>query len=110
AASDAAAEAAESFYWLGRLPEGLELMLGLEGPNVKALIWRAVMYGASGRLDEAIAVLEEVDRRPDAAEYSGLRVLAHVYIDVPDGRHQEILAALRRRLETLADDHRRSVH
>ncbi|UGS34557.1 BTAD domain-containing putative transcriptional regulator [Capillimicrobium parvum] len=109
AASAAAAEAAESLYWLGRLPEGLELLLSLERPTVQAQIWTAVLYGSSGRLDEATAVLEAVDRRPDAAVFAGLRTLAETYISLPDGRHEELLAALRRRLETLTDD-RRSTH
>jgi len=109
AASAAAAEAAESLYWLGRLPEGLELLQGLERPSVQALIWTAVLLGCSGRLDEAAAVLADVDRRPDAAAFAGLRTLAQLYISVPDGGHEEILAQLRRRLESLSDD-RRSVH
>jgi DNA-binding SARP family transcriptional activator/type II secretory pathway predicted ATPase ExeA len=109
AASAAAAMAAESLYWLGRLPEALDLLLGLEQPHLQAQIWTAVTYGALGRLDEAAAVLEAVDRAPDATLFAGLRTLADVYISLPDGRHDEVLAALRRRLETLTDD-RRSVH
>ena len=109
AASAAAAEAAESLYWLGRLPEGLELLLSLERPSVQAQIWTAVLYGCSGRLERGDRGARGGDRRPDAAVYAGLRTLAQTYIAFPDGRHEEHLAALRRRLETLTDD-RRSIH
>jgi ATP/maltotriose-dependent transcriptional regulator MalT/DNA-binding SARP family transcriptional activator len=105
-ASPAATVAAESLYWLGRVPDGLQLLESLERPDAAAQTWRSVLLGSSGRLEEAAAQLQRVERLPDATMAAGLRALAEFYIGLPDGRHDEIVQLLRRRLEALSDDHR----
>jgi len=105
-ASRAAVAATESLYWLGRIPEGLEVLESLERPDAEARAWRAALLGASGRLDEAASELKRIERLPDAPSAAGIRALAEFYSAVPDGRHDEVIQHLRRRLETLSDDHR----
>ncbi|HEY8582713.1 MAG TPA: hypothetical protein VIL49_07190, partial [Capillimicrobium sp.] len=109
AASDAAIVAAESLYWLGRLEEGVEVLASLERPKADALSWWAALLGGMGRLAEAGELMARMDRLPDAPLAVVMRTLAQFYIAMPDGRHDEIVVQLRRRLEALGDDHR-AVH
>lgn len=108
-ASNVAVLAAESLYWLGRVSEGIELLDALERPDGQALAWRSVLLGASGRLEDATAELARVERMPDAPAVAGVRTLSEFFVALPEGRHDEVIQALRRRLEALADD-RRAAH
>ena len=109
AASASACVAAECLYWLGRIDEAIELLGTLERPSPDALSWWTALLGGAGRLDEAAERLGELERMPEAPLVAGMRVLAVFYIAMPDGRHDEIIAALRRRLEAL-DDESRAIH
>jgi DNA-binding SARP family transcriptional activator len=106
AAGNIAALAGESLYWLGRVDDGAALLGELEQPTPESLAWEVVLLGAAGRVDAAATLLAQLERRPDAAAVSGLRALAQFYLQVPDGRHDDIASLLRRRLEALGDDHR----
>jgi len=86
--------------------DALEVLDSLERPSAEALAWRAAMLGASGRLEEAAEQLKRVERMPDAPMAAGIRALGEFYIALPDGRHDEVIQLLRRRLEALSDDHR----
>ena len=105
-ANHVAIVAAESLYWLGRVADGLEVLESLERPDAEALTWHAALLGAAGRLDEAAGQLQRIERMPDAPSAAGMRAIAEFFVALPDGRHDELIQNLRRRLEALSDDHR----
>ncbi|HEU4656389.1 MAG TPA: BTAD domain-containing putative transcriptional regulator [Capillimicrobium sp.] len=108
-ASRPADDAAEALYWLGRLPEGLEVLEQIRRPTANTRSWTAIMQAALGRVDDAIATHATLDRLPDAEAIAGMRAIVRFYVDVPDGRHDELVALTRRRLESLGD-RRRELH
>lgn len=105
-AGRAAEDAGEALYWLGRLDEGLETLELVRRPGANARAWTAILQASVGRADDAEATHRALERLPDAGDIAGMRAIVRFYLDLPDGRHDELVAMTRRRLESLTDDHR----
>ncbi|HEY8582830.1 MAG TPA: BTAD domain-containing putative transcriptional regulator, partial [Capillimicrobium sp.] len=108
-ASRTADEASEALYWLGRAEEGLAFLQQVRWPSAHTRAWTAVLQGSTGRVTDARATIATLEGLPEAEDMVGMRALARFYVDLPDGGHDELVALMRRRLESLTDQ-RREIH